>query len=275
MAVSTLVSIIIPLYNQLAYTKGCLESLRQTTPEEIEVILIDNASSDDTGQYLSSLSGVNVISNDINRGCSGAWNQGVRAAKGEWLVILNNDVILSLGWLEGLLNAAEHWNLDIVSPAIREGELNYQLEPYSDEITTLMRNVIRRDRANGICFMVHQRVFENIGLFDENFRIGQYEDADFFLRAKTAGFHLGTVGSSFLHHFGSITQKSLKKPKVVKSYALENKAYFIRKWNLPWWKRCAIRNRNKLENRLSSICERLRYRHSLFEKWINGRLRYE
>jgi GT2 family glycosyltransferase len=268
------ISIVIPLYNQLCYTKGCLESIRQKTGSDVEIILVNNASSDGTAEYLSKLSGVTVINNDTNRGCSGAWNQGVSAASGDWIVILNNDVILSSGWIEGLLAAAERWHLDVISPAIREGELNYDIEANAREITGRMSDIVRRGRAHGICFMVHSRVFEAVGTFDENFRIGQYEDTDFFLRVQKSGFRLGTVGSSFLHHFGSKTQNSIKTVKVAKPYALENKAYFIRKWKLPWWKRAVIRNRNKLMNRLCCLREKALCGHTLIEKWIDGRLCY-
>jgi N-acetylglucosaminyl-diphospho-decaprenol L-rhamnosyltransferase len=270
-----LVSIVIPLYNQLAYTQGCLRSLRTTPPLHAEIILVDNASSDGTGAYITTLNDVTIICNAENRGCSGAWNQGAQTASGEWIVILNNDVLLSAGWLEGLLEAALRRGLDIVTPAIREGEYNYNIDTYARGLTSRMKNVIRRGRVNGICFMVHRRVFDAIGGFDENFRIGQYEDTDFFLRASQAGFRLGTVGGSFLHHFGSVTQNSIKTNRVVKPYALENKAYFIRKWKLPWWKRALIRNAEKLANRLNSMRERMLYGHTLMEKWIDGKLHYE
>lgn len=269
------VSIVIPLYNQLAYTQSCLQSLRTTTHVDTEIILIDNASSDGTGAYITTQNDVTIISNDDNRGCSGAWNQGAQAASGKWIVILNNDVLLSTGWLEGLLEAASRLGLDIVTPAIREGEYNYNIDTYARDFTSRMKNVVRRGRVNGICFMVHRRVFDAIGGFDENFHIGQYEDTDFFLRASQAGFSLGTVGCSFLHHFGSVTQNSIKTTKVVKPYALENKAYFIRKWKLPWWKRTLIRNADKLANRLHTLRERTRHGHTLMEKWIDGKLHYE
>jgi len=137
-----------------------------------------------------------------------------------------------------------------------------------------MNSVIRKGMANGICFMIHRRVFDNIGYFDENFRIGQYEDTDFFRRAKYAGFHLGMVGCSFLHHFGSVTQNSISVTKTLKPYAVENKAYFSRKWKLPWWKRALERNSTKLINWSHSTLERLKYGHSLIEAWKDERLKY-
>jgi len=269
------VSIVIPLYNQLAFTKDCLTCIRATVPEHVEIILIDNASSDGTTKFLETLSRIVLISNQQNLGFAGACNQGIRAASGEWIVVMNNDVLLSAGWLAGLLDAAQRWKLQIVSPAIREGENNYNIESYGQELTSRMRTVIRKGRANGICFMAHRRVFDTIGLFDENFRIGQYEDKDLFMRATLAGFRLGTVGSAFLHHFGSATQKAMKCHTGPRSYALENKAYFARKWNMPWWKRLAIRTQEKMINKVSSLMERTRFGHTLMEKVIDGQMHYE
>lgn len=270
------VSIVIPLYNQLEYTRGCLESLRRTTSDDaIELILVDNASSDGTVGYLQTLPGLVLIANQENRGFAGACNQGIQAASGEWIVVMNNDVILSQGWLQGLLSAAAEHRLDMVSPAIREGSRNYDLEAYAEELTSRMRSVVRSGTVNGICFMAHRRVFETIGVFDENFRIGQYEDKDLFLRARRAGFRLGTVGAAFIHHFGSITQKAVGARRETRDYALANKAYFSHKWQLPWWKRLSERAWNRLENRLHSLREKQRYGHTLMEKWIDGQLHYD
>jgi GT2 family glycosyltransferase len=89
---------------------------------------------------------------------------------------------------------------------------------------------------HGVCFAVRSTVFESIGNFDENFRVGQFEDTDFFRRAHNAGFSSATIGASFIHHFSSITQKALKRTPIG-SYESENRAYFRKKWNLYWLKR--------------------------------------
>jgi N-acetylglucosaminyl-diphospho-decaprenol L-rhamnosyltransferase len=264
------VAIVVPLFNQLAYTKKCLQSLTATVDTGTTILVIDNSSTDGTGEYLASLEEISVIHNETNLGCAGAWNQGISNTQSEWVVILNNDVILSWGWLEGLIEFAEESNLDVVSPAIREGDYNYNIEEYAREFVRRMSHVSRPGEAHGICFMVRRRVFEKIGLFDENFRIGQFEDADFFRRANAAGFNLGITGRSFIHHFGSMTQKLLGQTP----YATENRAYFHKKWHLTWWRRFLLRRRKKLLNLFRRTKEKALYRHTLIEKWIDGRLRY-
>lgn len=268
------VSIVIPLYNQLHYTKLCLESLEKYGYAGGELLLIDNCSTDGTADYLAGLGGIRHISNRENLGCAGAWNQGVRETDSEWVLILNNDVIVSPGWLDGLLGVAEEADLDIVTPAIREGEYNYDIADYSGDFQAKMGQVLRRGVADGICFMVRRKVFAAIGLFDENFRIGQFEDADFFLRAKLAGFSLAVTGRSFIHHFGSVTQDAMRTTRAEPAYVTQNRAYFRSKWQLTPLKRFQERQLRKWRELLWRTGERLRYGHTLKEKWLGGRLRY-
>jgi GT2 family glycosyltransferase len=267
------VSIVIPVHNQLDYTKSCLESLR-TSADGAEIIVVDNGSSDGTAEYLASQGGITVIRNAENRGCAPAWNQGVEASRGERVVILNNDVIVTPGWLGGLVSFSEQERLDIVSPAIREGEVKYEVERYGREFVSRMGDIARMGVADGICFMVRRRVFDAVGAFDENFRIGQFEDADFFRRAAAAGFRLGTTGRSFIHHFGSVTQDALRGTKTGRPYEAENREYYRRKWNLTWPRRFFERRRAKLRNLFWRVGERALRGHTLKERWDGGRLRH-
>ena len=115
------VTIVIPLFNQLQYTKICLESLQSHGVCGARILLINNGSTDGTREYLTSCQGVDVLNNLENLGCAGAWNQGVEESATEWVLLLNNDVIVSPGWLEGLLSFARERGVDVVTPAIREG----------------------------------------------------------------------------------------------------------------------------------------------------------
>ena len=267
------VSIIVPVYNQLVFTKGCLDSIRKYS-EPTEIIIVDNGSSDGTKEFLAAYPDIIVITNNDNRGFASACNQGTKAAKGDWIVILNNDVVVSPNWLTGLVEFSETKRLDIVTPAIREGEVNYDIISYSQEFIRTMAGVARIGDANGICFMVRQQVFDIIGYLDENFIIGQFEDVDFFRRAKTAGFKLGITGRSFIHHFGSITQLSIRRSKAVKPYEEINRAYYHSKWKLNRWRRFWEKRQLKARERYWRLKEKILYNHSLTEKWINGKLRY-
>lgn len=266
-------SIVIPVHDQLGFTKGCLASLREHAADS-EIVVVDNGSTDGTAEYLTAQAGIAVIRNAENRGCAPAWNQGVAASGGEWVVILNNDVIVTAGWLEGLLAFAGRERLDIVSPAIREGALEYDLRGYARDFVSRMAGLRRIGVADGICFMVGRRVFEAVGEFDENFRIGQFEDVDFFRRAAAAGFRLGTTGGAFIHHFGSVTQDAIRGRRSARPYEAENREYYRRKWNLTWTRRLLERRRAKLRGLFWRVRERLATGHTLKERWEGGRLRH-
>jgi len=264
--------VVIPVLNQVEYTIGCLEGLRRHGEGVMNVVVVDNGSTDGTEEELSRRPDVTVIRNPVNLGCAAAWNQGVRAVGSEWIAILNNDVILTPGWLPGLLAFAEEEGADIVSPAIREGPKEYDVEEYAREFVRRMGKVARRGVADGICFLVRRRVFDTIGYFDENFRIGQFEDVDFFRRARGAGFRLAITGRSFIHHFGSITQDSLRRNRATRPYEAENREYYREKWGLARGGRLRERVGRKSREFVWRWSERLLHGRTLKERWIGGRL---
>ena len=92
-------SIVIVTHNQLSYTQLCLESIAAATSEPYELIVVDNGSTDDTPAYLRSRTDVRFIANHDNRGFPAACNQGIRAARGHHVVLLNNDTLVTDGWL--------------------------------------------------------------------------------------------------------------------------------------------------------------------------------
>jgi GT2 family glycosyltransferase len=269
------IAIVMPVYNQLGYTQGCLASLATDIANGVRVIVVNNGSTDGTREWLDAQKEIRVIHNDSNRGCAPAWNQGSAAAGGaEWIVILNNDVQLPVGWLRALLDVALKRRWGVVCPAMREGVLNYAFAEYAKSFMAVMRGAARPGHTHGVCFAVNRAVFEKIGYFDEAFRIGQFEDSDFFRRVVREGFGIGTTGACFIHHFGSATQNALREGPVGGGYEAENRAYFRRKWKLGWCRRRWERWRMQLRNALWRIRERIQYGHTLHEKWLDGRLRY-
>ena len=100
-------SITFACYNAVKYTKLCLESmLRHGTPLD-RLIVVDNGSTDETRDYLKSLPLGERVFNKQNLGCGVAWNQGVLAHQAEWSIVMNNDVLVSPGWIEALIRTAQ------------------------------------------------------------------------------------------------------------------------------------------------------------------------
>jgi N-acetylglucosaminyl-diphospho-decaprenol L-rhamnosyltransferase len=257
------VSLVIPVYNQLMHTMQCVESIRRLPDQTAELIIIDNASTDGTSEYLKGHD-LRVITNPMNLGCAKAWNQGVRASRGDVVGILNNDIVVTMGWLPALLSFMDRTGCGIVSPAMREGPLDYELDRYAVEFTTVCRTATRRG-LRGPCMLIQRKVFDRIGLFDEGFVYGGCEDTDFLWRAEKAGFSAAVTGSAFIHHFGMVTQKAIKRQEA-QSYPAQNLEHFRNKWGRTVRGNWFQRRGTDLREAVTERYERLRYGHALVER---------
>jgi GT2 family glycosyltransferase len=266
------VTIVIPVFNQLHYTRQCLVSLNAAGYPDTMIIVVNNASTDGTAEFLATRPGLRVINNAENRACAAAWNQGFQASTTRWTVFLNNDVAVPPGWLENLIVFAEKNGIAIASPAMTEGELDYELDAFAREFTERMKNVVRGGIAYGAGFMVAREVFTAVGGFDENFTKGGNEDDDFFWRAQGAGFKLAVSGCAYIHHFGNMTQKAVVAERG--SHRAETIAYFRAKWKLNWARRRWLRVRRKTLEAWRVWRERRRYGHTLRELRSAGKLIY-
>ena len=265
------VTFVIPVFNQLSYTTQCLGSLSRAGVPDSEVIVVDNASTDGTKEFLQTRRGLRVISNETNRGCGCAWNQGVEVSAAKWTVILNNDVVVAPGFREGLVGFAEDENCQIVSPARCDGELDYDFLEFATRFVRTMHLACRRGVATGVAFMVHRSVFESVGLFDTRIGRAGYEDEDFFRRASSAGLRLAVTGRAYLHHFGSITQKSVKFDMgLPPSARLGDRDYFRKKHGLNWFRRRTDRLRGKAQNAFWRWSEQRRFGTTLLLRRCGG-----
>ena len=147
-------------YNNLEITKSCIESIKKHTEGvEYEHVVVDNNSTDGTLEYLKSLPWIKLISNEQNNGCAKALNQGVKAATGEYIVNVDNDVTVGPNWLKPMVDLADkHSDVGIVSPGTREGLLNFDIELYGKEYTRRMKNVTAAD-CGGWCMLIKREVF--------------------------------------------------------------------------------------------------------------------
>jgi GT2 family glycosyltransferase len=214
---NSLTSIVIPTHNQIACTKLCVDSIQRCTDEPYELIFVDNASTDGTLEYLESLSGATIIRNARNCGFGAAANQGMLAAKGEQILLLNNDTIVTSGWLRRLLDALRSDSrIGLVGPCSNCVGGEQQVAASYDNLGGLdgfackwgEQNRNRRvdtDRLVGFCLLIRREVVERIGVLDEQFGLGTFEDDDYCLRAKQAGFRAVIAYDSFVHHFGGQT----------------------------------------------------------------------
>lgn len=233
-------SIIIPVYNQFDYTRMCLQSIKKNNllDYDYEIIVINNGSTDGTVEYLAN-TGANIINNKKNIGVAKAWNQGIKKAKGEYLFIINNDIIVCRNWIKNLVDFYErNENTGILSPATREGELNYEFNEYAEKFIYKMKEV-SEEGFFGWCMIIKKDRFEKIGLFSQKFEIGIGEDTDFYLRLKNKGYKSYITGSAFVHHFGSKTLNNIRT-LYGNDFEIKNISILMNKWNIreePYFKR--------------------------------------
>jgi GT2 family glycosyltransferase/tetratricopeptide (TPR) repeat protein/glycosyltransferase involved in cell wall biosynthesis len=241
-------SIIILAHNQLDHTRLCLDSIRAHTPLPHELILVDNASTDGTLEYFRSLAAkqnnVVVIRNSLNLGFAAGNNQGLAIAKGECVVLLNNDTVVTADWLEKMLATLQrHPDVGVVGP-MSNYVAGRQLVPDAayrslDELPKFAAEwsrshagqILEIGRVVGFCLLATRGVIDRIGGLDEQFGSGNFEDDDFCLRAGLAGFKICVAQDVFIHHTGSQTFKGAKID--YRESMLRNWKLFKAKWAMP------------------------------------------
>ena len=225
-------------YKGLTYTRQCIESLSVSGVDMNRLIVIDNASGDGTADFLDESSVGLVIRNSENRGCGVAWNQGALALQAEWTIVMNNDLVVTAGWLDGLIKAGIQHSAGIVSSALIEGPLDYELEGFAKRAYGAMHQCLRVNLPHAICMAIHESVWREIGYFRSEPKLLGFEDTLFFRAAELAGIKMITTGSSWVHHYGSVTQKLLKEELGIHSsqglgdrynYRLLGDSWFTRK----------------------------------------------
>jgi GT2 family glycosyltransferase/radical SAM superfamily enzyme YgiQ (UPF0313 family)/cytochrome c-type biogenesis protein CcmH/NrfG len=238
-------SIIIPVFNKLELTSQCLTTLASaTTMPEYEVIVVDNASTDGTAEFLAELGGdVQIIRNPENHGFAIACNQGANAARGEFLLFLNNDTIPTEGWLNALVDEVErHPDVAVVGSKLlyEDGTIQHAGVAFSRMVFTpyhIYRKfpadspMVNRRRefqcVTGACMLVRRDVFEQVGRFDEGFKNG-FEDVDLCLKIREQGWHIMYRPDSVVYHLESQTPGR-------KTHDTDNARRLLERWSHKWW----------------------------------------
>lgn len=236
-----LTSIIILTHNQLQYTQECIHSIRKyTVQEDYELIVVDNASTDGTVEWLQMQPDIRLVKNVENVGFPRGCNQGIRKAKGENILLLNNDVVVTEQWLTNLLkclyakedtaavgpvtnNASYYSSIHTSYGDIQEMQDFAKLYNQSDE-----NKWEERMKLIGFCMLIKKTILDEIGLLDERFTPGNYEDDDLSLRMFEKGYKLYLCRDTFIHHYGSVSWK-----EDVFNFSIvldENNRKFYRKW---------------------------------------------
>ena len=220
--------IIIPIWNQSALTKDCIDAILKNTSYPFRIIIIDNASSDETEEYLialekkfdinsSSGEGAKILSvrNDKNIGFIKAVNQGIGLSSAPYICILNNDTLVMKGWLKTMISVAESKSdIGIVNPSSnslgQRPEKGEPIELFAEKLKSETEESVEVGAALGFCMLIKREVINKIGLFDEIYGMGNFEDTDFSRRAVKEGYRCVRACGAYVYHRENASFNHLK-----------------------------------------------------------------
>lgn len=245
------VSIIILTYNNQKYTEDCLNSIfYKTAYPNYEVIIVDNNSIDNTKSYLkdveSRYKNVKVIFNDINYGFARGNNIGIKASSGEYIVLLNNDTLVTRGWLTSFVKHFEvDKNLALIGPVTNkisnESKINVTYSKIEDMDSFAYNYTMQHigqtyDDINVLamfCVMISRKAFNKIGYLEEEYGMGMFEDDDYSYKAKSMGYSIRCAEDVFIHHYLGTTICKLNLEEYMDLFN-KNKAIFEKRWQTKW-----------------------------------------
>ncbi|HIE4032816.1 TPA: glycosyltransferase [Pseudomonas aeruginosa] len=243
------VSVIILTFNNLDLTRACLDSvLERSDYPNLEVIVVDNASSDGTSAYLEDFArrhpDVRVVLNRENLGFAAGNNVGLSIATGDYLVVLNNDTVVTQGWVMTLLRHFQNDpSLGIVGPVTNNIGNEARIETRYQSMEEMPGEALRYTLANMgntypirtaafFCVMFPRSVYELCGPICEDYGRGFFEDDDYCRRVESIGKRVVCADDVFIHHHLSASFNKLKDSERQELFR-KNKEIYEKKWG-PW-----------------------------------------
>jgi GT2 family glycosyltransferase len=239
-------SIIVPVHNRLATTLACLDALaRHATEVAFEVLVADDASTDATSDVLADVENLVLVRQDTNVGFLRTCNNAVKRARGEYILLLNNDTEVRPGAIDALLGTVEaDTTVGIVGAKLlyangilqeagcivwSNGDAcNYGGgDDRSDFRYNTMRDV---DYCSGACLLVRRTLWEEIGGFDDRFVPAYYEDTDLCFAARAHGYRVVYQPLAEVVHYGGISHGTDTTVAGVKAHQTRNRRTFVQKW---------------------------------------------
>ena len=242
-------SVVVLSFDSVVFTRLCLESTLAGAGLDLELIVVDNGSTDGTRAYLERLAAnderVKAVLNDRNIGFAPAINQGVAYARGRRLVLLNNDVLVPPGALARLLRHLDDESVGLVGPvsneAATEAEVDAEYVTYGELLAAAEKRaevhageLLDLPMLTMFCVALRRDLYDLVGPLDERFEVGLFEDDDYSLRVRRAGFRVACAEDVLVHHFGEGAFGKLVPSGAYAGLFEANKRRFEEKWGISW-----------------------------------------
>jgi GT2 family glycosyltransferase len=239
------VSVIVPVHGKLPYTLVCLRSLvRHAAEVPFEVIVVDDASPDDSAVTLQQIEGLQLLRNPHNLGFIGSSNAGAQAASGEYLLFLNNDTQVTAGWMDALLACfADRPDCGIAGSRLvyPDGRLQeagglvfadggcWTIGRFEPRDAPAFRYRRQTDYVSGAALMIPRALFDLIGGFDTRYMPAYYEDVDLAFAVRQTGLKVYYEPTSTVIHCEGISSGT-DLTSGIKGHQALNQHKFVEKW---------------------------------------------
>jgi len=239
------ISIIIPVFNQFRFTQACLASLQEHQgTERFEVIVVDDCSTDETAEVVPRIPGVVYLRNETNSGFIASCNRGAEKARGEYLVFLNNDTLVTNDWLGALVDTfAEQPQAGIVGSKLiyPDGRLQeaggivwrdasgWNYGKFDDSAKPEYNYLREVDYCSAAALMIPKSLFQSVDGFDSRYAPAYYEDTDLAFKVHQAGYKvLYQPLSEVIHYEGATGGTNLSAG--TKKHQAINRSTFAETW---------------------------------------------
>lgn len=235
-------SLVVLAYNQLSYTKLCMDSIYKYSDDvDFEVITVNNGSSDGTREYFNSLPNEKKINYDVNVGIEKAINDAIDICDGEYFVLINNDIIVTTNWLSNIVKILDSDpKIGAVVPASNtptNDQIVYADYSNTSELQEFAKkyNVsnprLWEERVDLTMYLVAFRTatLRELGKLDTAYSPGGYDDDDLSFRYRRAGYKLILAYDTYVHHYMSVT---MSEHYVDHAHMTKNHLYFMKKFGV-------------------------------------------
>ena len=240
-----MVTIVIPVYGQLLFTLCLLASIKKSkTTTPFEILVMDDCSPDNSFEVLGKIRGINVLRNQTNQGFLHTCNIAAKIAKGQFIHFLNNDTVVSEGWLDALVNVfierpdcgmsgsklifADGF-LQEAGGLVWNDASGWNYGRNQSPLASKFNYLKRTDYISGASILIRKSLFEELGYFDERYAPAYCEDTDIAFAVRTAGYQVYYQPESVVVHFEGVSNGTSVESGI-KSYQVRNQKLFYEKW---------------------------------------------